>query len=838
MALDYTFICPLPNGMHARPASALEEIARGFAADVVLTNQRNGRHGSAKSILALVGIDLRFQDPCRLTVSGKDQEPAMAALGKFVRVELSRCDAPLPVVSAPAGELKLPPVLRSAATVAYRGAAVVPGIGQGWLVKAGGFRIHSGLPLEGAQNPQAEQRKIDHAIEQLVAWYEHEMVSAGRGIEREMFSAHRSLARDQEFYQLLADAIVLRGRTAAGAIAEAVAHFSARLQASENILLRERSLDLQDVCSQLLGRIYGRAAEPEKLLLTEDSVVLAEALTPGQFLALDRRYLKGLVLSQAGTTSHTIILARSFGIPTLVGVAGLSSLGRERQEVIVDGDLGALVTQLTESGRRYYAMERNRLEGRQRAMKRFMDAPAQSGDGHRLEVCANIGTTAEAEPGFAAGAEGIGLFRTEMLFLDRDEAPGETEQYEVYRRVLEVAGGRPVIIRTLDLGGDKPLPYLQLPPEANPFLGYRAVRIYPEFENLFRVQLRALLRASAHGKLKLMLPMVASVEEVRWARRILREEQARCEADKLACDPALALGAMIEVPAAAFSLVALAQEVDFFSIGSNDLLQYWMAADRGNGRLNRLYDPLQPSFLRLLRQIIEDAHALKKWVGLCGEMGGQLDLLPLLVGLGLDEVSLGAPGIPEFKARLAQVTLPECCQLFAAAARCVTPAEVRRLLEQFQTRHSAPVFSPELLLVDVDAHSKEEAIKSAVDLLYVEGRVKAPRLVEEAVLLRESTYSTGFGYGFAIPHCRCDSVCSNSLVVVNLREAVNWGAADGQPVKTLALLAMRETDNAAEHMRVFAALARQVMHEDFRERLQQERDGTALCAFFKERLKL
>jgi fructose-specific PTS system IIA-like component len=335
-----------------------------------------------------------------------------------------------------------------------------------------------------------------------------------------------------------------------------------------------------------------------------------------------------------------------------------------------------------------------------------------------------------------------------------------------------------------------------------------------------------------------MLPMVATVEEVRWAKRILAEERARCGAESIAFDAAMPLGAMIEVPAAALGLDALARELDFFSIGSNDLLQYFMAVDRTNARVASLYNPLQPAFLRLLQQIVNAAHAQHKWVGLCGEMGGQARYLPLLTGLGLDEISVAAPAIAGLKAGLAQLALPDCRNLLAAALDCVTADEVAALLEKFAAQRSAPLLDPELVIVDAEAASKEEAIKQGVDRLYVLGRTDRPRVVEEAVWQREAAYSTGFGHGFAIPHCKTNAVQSNSLAVVKLREPVAWGSLDGLPVRCVILLAMRETDCANEHLKVLARLARKVMHEGFRTRLEHEPDAQALCAFLREQLQL
>jgi fructose-specific PTS system IIA-like component len=583
----------------------------------------------------------------------------------------------------------------------------------------------------------------------------------------------------------------------------------------------------------LLREIYGDAAQAAELKLTAEAVVVAEALTPGQFLALDRKWLKGLVLASAGGTSHTVILARSFNIPTLAGVAELSTIPLGGQEIVVDAEAGALVTNLNAAARRYYELEERRVTGRLARLKKISTRDAATEDGARIEIAANISTAGEAAGAFASGAEGIGLFRTEMLFLDRAAPPDEAEQFESYRAVLAAAHGRPVVIRTLDVGGDKPLPYLHLPAEANPFLGRRAIRIYPQFETLFRTQIRALVRASATGKLGVMIPMLATVDEARWVKNLVAEEQQKCAAENIAFDPGMSLGAMIEVPAAALAVEALSREMDFFSIGSNDLLQYFMAADRMDSKLGALSNPLQPAFLRLLKLIVDAAQSRQKEISLCGEIGGQVRLLPLLAGLGLNKISAAAPAIAGLKAELSRLNRKTCQQLLEAAAHCATADEVDVLLEQFSAQASLPLLETGLVMIDADATSKEEAIKQAVDRLFVTSRTDQAHLVEDAVWRREATYSTGFGHGFAIPHCQTNAVRFNSLVLLKLKTPVAWNSLDGQPVRVVILLAIRSAQAGTTHLQVLAKLARKIMDDDFRAALEQENNAGRLCAILQ-----
>ena len=837
MPLDYSFSCPLPNGVHARPASALEEVARSFAAEVLLLNQRTGRSANAKSILSIVGADIRFSDPCLLKVSGSDEEKAMAALGAFIRNTLPRQETALPKIAAANGELHLAPGLAKSGATFRRGTAVVPGIARGRIVRVGGFNVPGKLAMDGVADVLAEQRRVTDALDELIAWYGRRAAAAGKGIESDLLVAQRSLARDEELRSCLLEAIASRHRTAAGAIADAEARFTKVFSSSENPLVRERVLDIRDVCAQLLQRLYGDADTSRDLSLNENSIVVADSLTPCQFLFLDIRFLRGLVLAEAGTTSHTVILARSFEVPTLVGVENIGNGLVDEGEAVVDADLGALVTKLTPMAQRYYNMERERLEERQRVLRAFAGQAAATRDGHPIEIAANIATVEEADRAFAAGAESIGLFRTEMLYLDRPSAPDEAEQLAIYQRVIESADGRGVIIRTMDIGGDKPLNYLNLPEEQNPFLGYRAVRIYPQFESLFRAQARAIIRASASGPIRLMLPMIASVGEIRWAKAIIAEEQARCGAESKAFDEKMKIGAMIEVPSAAFALGEFCRELDFFSIGSNDLLQYFMAVDRADSRLAALYDPLQPAFLRLLDQIVKTARANNRWIGLCGEMGGQKRYLPLLAGLDLDEISVSAPAIAALKAELSRLELADCRRLFEAALKCATAEEVGALLDKFSAQHTLPLLAPELVVIRAEAASKEEAIKRGVDLLYIHGRTEQPRALEEAVWQREQTYSTGFGHGFAIPHCKSNAVSANSLVLLKLSQPVPWNSLDGEPVRVMILLVIRDSDGATAHMKIIAALARQMMHENFRAEIERATEPAALCNLLKTKIE-
>ncbi len=834
MGLDCPFICPLINGVHARPASALERVTHRFASRITIVNERTGESANAKSVLGLVGLDIRLDDHCRITVDGPDEADAAAAIIRFLDQEFPDCDEVFPLTPSAVGEIQLPPLLEHANAELLHGTSIVPGIGRGKVVRIDTLIIPEVLLQEQAGDPDAVIEQLDAGLRALDAQYDEQLAAGSGSIAASVLEAHQAIAHDPALREYLVATVRRTGGSAAAAIAAADAHFSAMLIDSGSMLLRERALDIRDVCSQLFDQVYGDGSPRERTHLTVDAICIADNLTPGGFLALDRTFLNGLVLGHSTSTSHTIVLARSFGVPTLTGVTGLGDPTLDGREVILDADLGVLVTTETPAVRRYYELEDARLAGRRERLRRTAGKPAATTDGRGVEIGANIATAAEAPLAFAAGADGIGLFRTEMLFVNRDDPPSEAEQFEDYRQAVVAASGKPVIIRMLDIGGDKPVPYLRLPKEENPFLGFRAVRMYPEFHALVRTQVRALVRASAFGQLKVMVPMISRLDEVVWVKQVIAEEQLRCASAGVAHDPAMLIGAMVEVPSMAFQLDQFCRVLDFFSIGTNDLLQYFLAVDRNSDRVAALYDPMAPAFLRLLKKIVDEIHLAGCWVGVCGELGGLASALPLLVGLGVDELSMAAPGIASAKAEVRALGWASCRKLLDQAVNCEAGSGVDHLLASFAGGQPVPLLSPDLMVFDADCTSREEAIKAIVDQLYISGRTDHPREVEAAVWQREQVYSTAFGHGFAIPHCKSDAVKANSLVILRLRQPVAWESLDGKPVSVLLLLAIRQSDEATAHLKILAALARQVMHEEFRERVEREQNPDALCAFLRE----
>ena len=489
------------------------------------------------------------------------------------------------------------------------------------------------------------------------------------------------------------------------------------------------------------------------------------------------------------------------------------------KEILVDGMRGLVILEPAPQVRAFYERERKAVARREASLAARARTPAVTRDGRVLEVAANISSAEEALAAFDRGADGVGLYRTEMLFLERESAPSEDEQFAAYEAAVRAGGGRPVIIRTIDIGADKPASYLRLPAEANPFLGLRGVRIYAAHHELVETQLRAIVRASASGPVWVMAPMVSSVEEVRWIKTRLAG--------------GIRFGVMIEVPAAAFMIDRLAAEVDFFSIGTNDLCQYFFAADRGNPNVARLASVRHPAFLAFLKEIVARCRAHGKWIGTCGEMAADLRNVPLLIGLGLDEISVAVSAIPAVKARVRAVSLPQCEMLLDRALACESASDVDALLSP-----ETPLLDPELVVFDAGCESKAEAIRAMADVFYAAGRTEDPDLLEHAVSAREAIYSTGLGHGFAVPHCSSDAVKADSIGVMRLERPIDWGSLDGKPVQMILLLAMRASQKNGTHLRVFSSLARKLMDEEFRNQLMTVRDASSVVARLSRELEI
>ena len=501
--------------------------------------------------------------------------------------------------------------------------------------------------------------------------------------EAQVFDAHLMVLSDPELIGQVKDSITSNKVNAEAALKEVTDMFISIFAGMEdNPYMQERAADIRDVSKRILAHLLG-VKIPSPATIKDEVIIVAADLTPSDTAQLNRQYVKAFVTDIGGRTSHSAIMARSLEIPAIVGTKEVTSIAKDGDIIIVDGLSGDVFLNPSEEVVAEYRAKAEAFAAQQAEWEKLKDSKTYTKDGHQVELAANIGTPKDLEGVVHNGAEGVGLYRTEFLYMDSHEMPTEEDQFEAYKAVLEGMNGKPVVVRTMDIGGDKELPYLPLPHEMNPFLGYRAIRISLHEPAMFRTQLRALLRASVYGKLRIMFPMIATLNDFRGAKALLEEEKAKLIAEGVAVSDDIQVGIMIEIPAAAVLAHQFAKEVDFFSIGTNDLIQYTMAADRMNERVSYLYQPYNPSILTLIKHVIDSAHKEGKWAGMCGEMAGDQTAVPLLVGLGLDEFSMSASSVLKTRSLISKLTLSDMQALAAKAINeCATVEEVEALVAE------------------------------------------------------------------------------------------------------------------------------------------------------------
>lgn len=434
--------------------------------------------------------------------------------------------------------------------------------------------------------------------------------------------------------------------------------FVSMFESMDNEYMKERAADIRDVTKRVTGHLLG-VEIPNPSLISEEVIIVSGDLTPSDTAQLNRRFVKGFTTDIGGRTSHSAIMARSLEIPAVVGTKAVTKEIQNGVTVIVDGINGDVIIDPSQDVISQYEQKHQKFLEQKAEWAKLVNEPTVTNDGHHVELAANIGTPDDVKGVLENGGEAVGLYRTEFLYMGRDQLPTEEEQFDAYKTVLERMGGKSVVVRTLDIGGDKELPYLELPKEMNPFLGYRAIRLCLDEQEIFRTQLRALLRASTYGNLKIMFPMIATVNEFRQAKAVLLEEKEKLQAEGHQVSDDIEVGMMVEIPATAVIADQFAKEVDFFSIGTNDLIQYTMAADRMNEQVSYLYQPYNPAILRLITLVIEAAHKEGKWVGMCGEMAGDEIAIPILLGLGLDEFSMSATSILPARTQISKLSKKE-----------------------------------------------------------------------------------------------------------------------------------------------------------------------------------
>ena len=533
-------------------------------------------------------------------------------------------------------------------------------------------------------DPKEETSKFHVAVEASVKAIERIKEAAKERLSEEelgIFDAHLMLAQDPAFADEVDNMINSEEVNAEFATETVANNYISIFESMEDEYMRERAADLRDVTTRIKNAILG--IKPADLsLINEEVIIVAHDLTPSDTAQLDKKFVKGFITEIGGRTSHSAIMARSLEIPAVVGASGALSAVEDGDIVILDALKGEVIVRPDEETIATYKEKEEKYREEVLALKLFKDLPTVSRDGHKITLAANIGTPDDVEGANANGAEAIGLYRTEFLYMNSTSLPTEDEQFEAYKKVLEGMNGKPVVVRTLDIGGDKKLPYLPIDPEMNPFLGYRAIRLCLDRKEIFRTQLRALVRASAYGNLCIMFPMIATLDEFNEAKSIFEEERDKLLQEGVTIGEKIEVGLMIEIPAAAVLADQFAKVADFFSIGTNDLIQYSMAADRMSEKVSYLYQPYNPSILRLIKMTIDGAHKEGKWVGMCGEMAGEPDAISVLMGLGLDEFSMSATSILRARKIANGLEYSQMQELAEKAISCRTCQEVLDLIHE------------------------------------------------------------------------------------------------------------------------------------------------------------
>ncbi|HEY7668870.1 MAG TPA: phosphoenolpyruvate--protein phosphotransferase [Actinomycetota bacterium] len=670
-AVSIQLIVTNPHGLHARPAARFVQTASGFDATVQVRNLTTGAGpASARSLNGVATLGIERGHRIEVSASGADADRSIAAIEALAARGFGEHDgdgspAPPPgnvAVTAPGTIVGLP---------------ASPGIALGAV-----RRFHTPEvvvpPDLRAGTPDEERRRLDEAVERTGSDIERQrraVAARAGGDAAGIFEAHALFLRDEALLEPARLAID-DGRPAAIAWRDAVSAVAASWEGLDDPYQRARAEDVRSVGRQVLAHLLAvPLPEPR---IDEPGILVAADLAPAETSALDPVAVQGIVTAFGGPTSHASVLARSLAIPAVVGAGDAVLQLEEGSPLAIDGGTGAIYADPDPPTRATLDAERTRQDEATRAASAAASRPAVTSDGTRIEVALNIGSPGDASAAAEVGADGVGLFRTELLFMRGDRMPTEDEQVAAYRDAARSLGGdRPMTVRTLDVGADKPLPYLEQPREANPFLGVRGLRLGLAHPELLRTQLRAILRVAADHPVRVMFPMVTTLGELRAAREEL--ERARAELGAAAGDPEV--GIMVEVPAAALTADRLAREVAFFSIGTNDLTQYVLAADRGNERVGALTDALHPAVLRLIERTVDGAEASGRWVGVCGELAADPAVTALLLGLGVRELSMSAPAVPLVKAAVREVDLSSARALAARALRYGTADEVRALID-------------------------------------------------------------------------------------------------------------------------------------------------------------
>jgi phosphoenolpyruvate-protein phosphotransferase (PTS system enzyme I) len=577
------------------------------------------------------------------------------------------------------------PDLQKKGEKVFRGIPVSGGVSQGPALILG--KATECLPTHPVTDDElpAELERLESALiqtRQQILEVQRKVSQALGAKDASIFEAHLLVLEDQTLIDEVSRVLHSKKVNIEQAFSEVAEKYAAALGAMNDDYLKERASDLRDVASRVLNNLMGRQ-DASLRHMKDPSIIVAHDLSPSTTAQLDKKLALGFATDIGGKTSHTAIMARSMGIPAVVGLQNVSVLIEAGDYLLLDGYNGLLIVNPTDQTLFEYGRLVRTHVNLEEKLRDISDKPAVTLDGHRVILSANIGSTADIIDVKRSGAEGVGLFRTEYLFINRDTLPTEEEQFEAFREVASSLKPDPVVIRTLDLGGDKFATHLQVPTEMNPFLGWRAIRFCLQEKDIFRGHLRAILRASAYGNIKMMYPMISCLDELKQANALVDEYRAELKAEGVAFDPNMEIGLMIEIPSAALIAEALAKRAKFFSIGSNDLIQYCMAVDRLNEKIAHLYEPTHPALLRLVKMTADAAHKQKIWTGVCGEIANDLAVVPLLLGLGVDELSVAPRHVGQVKYLIRRIKMDEARELTAFALECESGAEIRARAQKF-----------------------------------------------------------------------------------------------------------------------------------------------------------
>ena len=683
-----TLAVPNEHGLHARPAARFVKLASSFDAEVMVKNLANGKGPvPANSLNSIATLGARQGEQIEISAKGREASNVLAALRQFAAENFGDALAPQKPV--------LPPVQAQPriGVPDIQGTPISDGIALGVLRQY--HAIQPRVPDDLTENPEQEWQRVERALKATHQAIQTEYLKIRSAVKdaADIFEAHLVLLDDPVLLEKTKQRIYQERLNALKAWKVSIDDIEQSYLALDDPYLRQRAADVRDVGNQVLRQLSGAAAA--KIELEQPVILLARELTPSQTAQLDMRNVLGMMTQIGGATSHSAILARSLGIPAVVCANDRLFDLANGTFVAFNGNDGAIWIAPDADILAELEAHQAHWRAKQQQFAQTRRQPAITKDGQAIEIAANIGNVAEATLAADSGAEAIGLLRSEFLYLDRANAPTEDEQYELLTRIGQVMTGRTVIVRTLDVGGDKNIPYLNLPQEDNPFLGVRAVRLCFQRPDIFATQLRAILRAGKHAPFRVMFPMIALVEDFQRARESLANAHDALLQEGIPHQWPLETGIMVETPSAAVLSPELAKQADFFSIGTNDLTQYTFAADRGNPQLRAYADALHPAALRLIKQICDASHQEGKWTGVCGELAGNPLAVPLLAGLGVDELSMNAGAVPKAKAIIRALNIADARQLALHALETDSHAAVRQLAKQFLTQHLPEDVSPE-----------------------------------------------------------------------------------------------------------------------------------------------